>query len=249
MSKSYTKSNNKTMIKAFCKVCKDAGKPESIYTSHGIKNERGNVICPTLLEQSCRYCLKNGHTVKYCPTLAKNEKEDKKQTNKEIFNNNNKIASNKNNKTNKNKSIFAALCDETSSDEEKVIKKKETKKIIDEFPPLNNKNDKKNDKNVSISISFKNIISITNEQVRLKQEKKEEEEVFKRLNEKKYIKEQITIVEAPIPIVAPLKKRNWADVYSSDEEDEDEEDKEEQLPYNIKKSKFLATYNNPYDSD
>jgi hypothetical protein len=245
MNKSYTKSN--TNNKAFCKVCKDAGKCESIYTSHGIKNERGQVVCPTLLEQSCRYCLKNGHTVKYCPSLAKNEKEDKRQTNKEIYKNKNtyKITSNTN--KNKNKSLFAALCDETSSDEEKE-KEKIIKKKVDEFPPLvinNSKNENKKDiKNASISMSYKNIITITKDQVRLKQEKEEEEEIFKRLNVKKYIKEQINVVEAPI--VAPLRKRNWADVYSSDEEDEDED---EDLYNNIKKSKFLENYTNPYDSD
>jgi hypothetical protein len=79
-----TKSN-KTMNtkKSFCKVCHDAGKSEKEYTSHGIKNEKGIVICPTLLDQNCRYCNKRGHTVKYCPTLEKNKKEDVKLFKKE----------------------------------------------------------------------------------------------------------------------------------------------------------------------
>jgi hypothetical protein len=45
----------------------DAGKPEEIYTSHKTKNNRGKVICPTLLNNTCHCCKQKGHTVKYCP--------------------------------------------------------------------------------------------------------------------------------------------------------------------------------------
>lgn len=58
--------------KAFCKVCHDAGKPESIYTSHFVRaapSPDAPVVCPTLLAQPCRYCGIAGHTVKYCPGL------------------------------------------------------------------------------------------------------------------------------------------------------------------------------------
>ena len=58
--------------KAFCKVCHDAGKPESIYTSHFVRaapSPDAPVVCPTLLAQPCRYCGVAGHTVKYCPGL------------------------------------------------------------------------------------------------------------------------------------------------------------------------------------
>lgn len=55
-----------------CKVCRDAGRPESVYTSHYVKDRIGNVICPTLLNQECRYCFKKGHTVKFCPAVKKN---------------------------------------------------------------------------------------------------------------------------------------------------------------------------------
>ena len=53
----------------FCKVCRDAGKPESEYTSHFVKDQpgpNGKVVCPTLLNQACRICHKNGHTSSYC---------------------------------------------------------------------------------------------------------------------------------------------------------------------------------------
>ena len=68
--------NNK--VRAFCKVCKDAGKPESFYTSHYINDvpgKAGKVVCPTLLAQSCGYCKKEraGHTSRYCPELARKQ--------------------------------------------------------------------------------------------------------------------------------------------------------------------------------
>jgi len=36
------------------------------------------VVCPTLKALECRYCYKNGHTVKYCPVLKKNNKDKDK---------------------------------------------------------------------------------------------------------------------------------------------------------------------------
>lgn len=62
--------------KSFCKVCCDAGKSELEYTNHCVKNNTGKVICPILLSQLCRYCSKNGHTVSYCPVMAKNKKRE-----------------------------------------------------------------------------------------------------------------------------------------------------------------------------
>lgn len=61
--------------KPYCKVCHDAGKPESEYTSHWVKDLTGKTTCPTLLNTECRYCYKLGHTAKFCDVLAKNNKE------------------------------------------------------------------------------------------------------------------------------------------------------------------------------
>ena len=56
----------------FCRVCKDAGKPSSLYTSHFVKDAPGGtVVCPTLLAQKCNYCHAKGHTPKYCPILLR----------------------------------------------------------------------------------------------------------------------------------------------------------------------------------
>jgi len=71
-------NNNKTKIKMFCKVCKDAGKTETEYTSHYVKDKTGKTTCPTLLNQECKYCRQTGHTVKFCPTLKLNEKNKRR---------------------------------------------------------------------------------------------------------------------------------------------------------------------------
>ncbi len=62
--------------KPYCKVCHDAGKPESEYANHWVKDLNGKTTCPTLLNTECRYCFKRGHTAKFCLVLAKNNKEN-----------------------------------------------------------------------------------------------------------------------------------------------------------------------------
>ena len=57
--------------KPCCKICKDSGKSESVFSSHWPKDNAGKVICPTLLSQPCRYCAVPGHTVSYCAKLQK----------------------------------------------------------------------------------------------------------------------------------------------------------------------------------
>jgi hypothetical protein len=86
MAQFQRQSTQKKVLKPFCKVCFDAGKSETEYTSHFVKSEpgiKGKVVCPTLLNQACTYCHQNGHTVKFCKVLAQNnkkyEKEEKKQ--------------------------------------------------------------------------------------------------------------------------------------------------------------------------
>ena len=80
---SQTKINNVRNRTPFCKVCKDAGKPESFYTSHYINDvpgKGGKVVCPTLLAQSCGYCKKEraGHTSRYCPELERKQKRNER---------------------------------------------------------------------------------------------------------------------------------------------------------------------------
>ena len=73
-----------TVMKPFCKVCHDAGKPENVYTSHFVKDKQGpegKVACPYLLSLTCTYCKKKeGHTAKHCPNLlAKHTQAQAKQ--------------------------------------------------------------------------------------------------------------------------------------------------------------------------
>ena len=75
--------NNKPQIysarKPCCKVCKDAGKSENEYSTHYVKDLNGQVTCPTLLSQECRFCHKNGHTISHCPELAKKKERETRQ--------------------------------------------------------------------------------------------------------------------------------------------------------------------------
>lgn len=70
--------------KPFCKVCHDAGKPESEYTSHYVKSlpdKRTGICqttCPTLLNTECRYCYELGHTAKFCPAIAARKKTEER---------------------------------------------------------------------------------------------------------------------------------------------------------------------------
>jgi hypothetical protein len=60
-------------VTPFCKVCYDAGKPKELYLNHFVKDRPGPggcVVCPTLLNQECRYCKEKGHTPTHCPKLA-----------------------------------------------------------------------------------------------------------------------------------------------------------------------------------
>jgi hypothetical protein len=70
--------------KPFCKVCHDAGKTESEYTSHFVRslpdmNGKTKVTCPILAATECRYCYEFGHTTKFCPILEENAKRSKKE--------------------------------------------------------------------------------------------------------------------------------------------------------------------------
>jgi hypothetical protein len=65
-------SQNKSSIKMFCSVCKNAGKPENVYTAHFTKSSSGPsgvVICPTILSTECTYCHEIGHFKNACPKL------------------------------------------------------------------------------------------------------------------------------------------------------------------------------------
>lgn len=75
---SSSSSRNTNTATPFCKVCRDAGRPEKEYTSHYVKDQpgpQGKVVCPTLLNQACRICHNTGHTSSYCPQYRPRREE------------------------------------------------------------------------------------------------------------------------------------------------------------------------------
>jgi hypothetical protein len=54
-------SSRSSIKTPFCNACYKAGKPESLYTSHFPKSDKGVSICPTILSAQCGYCGKSGH--------------------------------------------------------------------------------------------------------------------------------------------------------------------------------------------
>lgn len=133
---SFQKRDSRNAVKAvkpFCKVCHDAGKPESEYTSHFVKSAPGAggvVVCPTLLAQQCGYCHTAGHTVSYCKLLKQHQKsKEHNERKREFAETQSKTAVTA---TKQNKSTFAALAED--SDDE--IDAKVVKQAMCDFPAL-----------------------------------------------------------------------------------------------------------------
>ena len=122
-------TKNISAKKPYCKVCHDAGKPESEYTSHWVKDLTGKTTCPTLLNTECRYCFKLGHTAKFCENLIKVNKE------RESVERRHKFVAEKPVAVQKNKPVpkggFAGLCEDSDSEEEVSANI-----VVNEYPSL-----------------------------------------------------------------------------------------------------------------
>ena len=102
----------------FCKVCQDAGKPESVYRGHNVRAANAVITCPTLKAIECRYCLQKGHTIKYCSTL---KNKDKKVFATPFTTTANKvIAEPKKQVMIKNTNLFDALSDDEDEEDEEM---------------------------------------------------------------------------------------------------------------------------------
>ena len=144
-----------------CKVCRDSGKSEDVYTSHRVKDKMGKVCCPTLLSQECRYCCELGHTVKFCQRLADFKKREvrfqrarQEEEMREIRNMEEAQKLRETSATVKPKPLlagsrFGALCSDSDSDSEQekkpvkriVVQKKKTPETVqEEFPALSSPN-------------------------------------------------------------------------------------------------------------
>ena len=139
-------ANRNNSKKPYCKVCHDAGKPESVYTSHCVKTYNINTgktdtTCPTLLALECRYCYKSGHTVKFCPVLEENKKMDAQRA-RERARPQQEQRQEQQQVVQKPKNAFAALADDSDDEQQEV--QVQTQKVeapiqvqaVDEFPAL-----------------------------------------------------------------------------------------------------------------
>ena len=64
----------------FCNVCRNAGKPESVYTSHIVRqthNLMSPEVSPTILNNVCSHCSGIGHFPSSCPVLKQSKKMEK----------------------------------------------------------------------------------------------------------------------------------------------------------------------------
>ena len=64
------KSQKKSAMNKVCVFCRNNGEAESVYSSHQLKDQEGQVTCPVLYIYTCPICGasgKNAHTIKYCP--------------------------------------------------------------------------------------------------------------------------------------------------------------------------------------
>ena len=134
---------NKKVSKPFCKVCQDAGKEEKVFSSHWVKDEQGNVCCPTLLSQKCRYCDELGHTTNYCQALKKLKESEQRMATRLASDEVRREREEKRAvvvaKPLANNNKWAALDDGSDDDEEKpikIIKPSIAKNSISDFPPL-----------------------------------------------------------------------------------------------------------------
>jgi hypothetical protein len=80
MSSNHSRPRNaKIHPTPHCNVCKKAGKSKIEYSSHwpsSIIDGKNVAICPLILASECSYCHKNGHFIKFCPSLIEKQKKD-----------------------------------------------------------------------------------------------------------------------------------------------------------------------------
>ena len=130
------KNSSSAAVKKYCKVCHDAGKSETEYTSHFIRENRdpcSKVVCPTLLSLDCRYCSKKGHTVKYCKILEKDKIAETRQS-KSITNTKSKSQE----KYKQPNNMFSNLESDSEDEQEQEQEVKEVKEVEVRAPITSN---------------------------------------------------------------------------------------------------------------
>ncbi len=206
--------------KPYCKVCYDAGKSESEYTNHWVKDLTGKTTCPTLLQTECRWCFKAGHIAKFCKELEKVNKE-KKRADKEKERIANKVIVKPIEKMVKNKhtNTFNSLCESDSETEPETDPD-------DEYPPVAPKIPSK--PKMEIKTGWAAIVSKPVEVKRIEEPTKKTGLVLLSdfIDEKKVIEVRKNQVDwKNSEVKKEVAKRSWAD-WSDSEDDEDVFDEE-----------------------
>ena len=207
-----SKSNNSKQIysakKPCCKVCVDAGKTEKEYSSHYVKDLNGNVTCPTLLSQECRFCHKKGHTTSHCSTLKK-QKESEENSRKPP------VSPVKKAQAPKKSNVFAYL--EMNSDDESDDE-------AEEFPELIIATEPKNllEKEISTPKKFSYASMASKTQAEYKAEQKIEEKKPAPIVEEQKLKIDFAPRYVKGIDTKTGKKLSWADAESDSEGDEEE---------------------------
>lgn len=210
IQRNSSKKATTTVVKKHCKVCFDAGKPESEYTSHWVRSSpgpEGNVICPTLLSQECKFCFESGHTVKFCKVLEKNNKEKAKEERKKAQpQTENKNKPTNANVTKKQTNVFASLMESSSDDEGKPIEKAK-----EEFPMLCQPKKTLAPAAAATTFSYASMAAKTEGDY-------DNEQFLKTIVDKRALPPAPTKA-ATASASATIAKKNWAD-WSDDEEEE-----------------------------
>jgi len=213
--------------KPYCKVCHDAGKPESDYTSHYVRSQpdrKGKtfVLCPVLKATECKYCFELGHTTKFCPVLAAKKKDEARR--EHAVKREEEMKKEVSVRKDKPKSGFAVLADSSDSeDEKKPVAKVATKSVAkevtikDEFPALSSV--------VSTGakpVTISGWASVAAKSAEEFQNEKYEEQL--RVNSLK--RQMPPTIKVPQPTV----RKSWAD-WSDSEDEEDEYEQVYQTAY------------------
>jgi hypothetical protein len=195
--------------KPCCKVCVDAGKTEKEYSSHYVKDLNGNIMCPTLLSQECRYCHKKGHTTSHCSTLKK-QKEFEENSRKPPVSPTKKPVS-----PQKKSNVFAYL--EMNSDE--------SDDEAEEFPELVAAEPKDLfEKEISSPKKFSYASMAAKTETEYKAKKVIEEKKPSPIVQQQQLKSEFTPRYVNGVDTKTGKKFSWADAESDSEGDDDEEE-------------------------
>ena len=226
--------------KFYCKVCHDAGKPESEYTSHYVRsapdrNGKTIITCPLLQITECRYCHKSGHTTKFCPVIAKYKKDEEKIARQAKYKEEEENKKKKTKNQSKKETGFAAIYIDSDTEEDvnnevKVNNKVDTTNIDIEFPALCGTK-------VNKPVKTGYAAAIASRPADKVEEKTEVKTLRIKLPE---------INDKPVPQIKreSLAKKSWAEWSDSDTEDEDEDEDYEEFPSFLeKKPQFYEDYN------